>query len=462
MKRSAESNITLDQFPVPWSKRLLSTLGSGAFSVVNAANSIAPSEWLGIVSSHEGKNAFAHQDWQSALASALLLAQKQGWGILVADRAPYAETVVHACKRLHVPHRSLRLANCNGTTSSKNRPANAFATDEVDICDCGVLELAMEGSQLDSKIPIHDIATVFLANRLFVVALRSGGKMAHLLDKRLGLDEVPTGTMYLSLATTNRSSGSLSKTIDWLDRGVIGWHVARSSTPSVSHSSLVAPPFRCRISDDSYEKRSHQPIIPQRLLRPTAHKFLVHCTRARRGPWPDQSLLQFHDELLQQPWQDYPTALLTLQRILKQQRLLATDDFRRGSQHTVCFSSNELVQLLSMRRFRSHLARWDWEPYGIMIDLEWLRIRGARQVHYIDREAARKKDVDELSFCQVVSNGEGAIDWRQEQEWRIAGDVRLNQIPFSKAMVFVATQEEALAIQPLSRWPIVVCSKLDI
>jgi len=94
-----------------------------------------------------------------------------------------------------------------------------------------------------------------------------------------------------------------------------------------------------------------------------------------------------------------------------------------------------------------------------MIDQAWLESHDAKKVSYVDRNAAKKLNIDELSFCQVVSNEEGAIDWRQEQEWRIVGDVRLNQIPFSKAVVFVPTQAEAFSIQPFSRWPIVVCSK---
>ncbi len=109
-----------------------------------------------------------------------------------------------------------------------------------------------------------------------------------------------------------------------------------------------------------------------------------------------------------------------------------------------------------MRRFQSHVARWDWEPYGIMIDRDWLESNGARQVTYIDRATAKQASEEELGFCQVISNESGSQDWRNEQEWRIAGDVRLSQVPFSKAIVFVPTMADARAIQSLSRWPIAI------
>lgn len=458
MKRFLGTPISIDQFPVPWASILRSTLGDGTFVVSQTTSNIAPTEWLGIVSSHESKHGFAHQDWQDSLHSALQLSQKQGWGIIVASESPYAEVVVHMCKRLHCPYRTLRLSNTQEKARSHAK-SQSDAASLVDACDCGVIELAVQRSPGDTRIPIHDSATVFLSNRLFVVALRPGGKIAQLMESRLNHEAIPVGTTYLSLSTSPKSSGAISQAIHWLDRGAIGWLNAKRNPQCSSQEVPSISRFRCMTSEPYSEYLVHQPIFPLQLLKSTASKYLVHCTRARRGPWPDQSLTQFHDELLQNPWDEQPTTLMTLERILKRQRLLATNNFRRGNMDTVCFSSKELSELLAMRRFQSHLARWDWEPYGIMIDREWLQCQGAKQVCYIDRQTAKQTCIDELSFCQVVSREEGALDWRQEQEWRIAGDVRLNQVPFSKAVVFVPTLAEAIAIQSISRWPIAVCAK---
>ena len=111
-----------------------------------------------------------------------------------------------------------------------------------------------------------------------------------------------------------------------------------------------------------------------------------------------------------------------------------------------------------MRKFQTHLARWDWEPYGIMIDREWLESQGAKKVSYIDLATAKQTSDEALTYCQVMSDDAGSRDWRTEREWRIAGDVRLSRVPFSKALLFVPTLAEARLLQPISRWPIVVAN----
>ena len=452
------THTAIDQYPVPWSSHLPKLFGEGTFAVCQTTRRISPSEWLGIVSSHDSKNGFAHQHWQDSLHSALQLAHRQSWGILVAEETPYADVVVHHCKRLQVPYRILSLKTSRQPVAPKDTVAINLSDKDKDAWDCGVLELFVEASQADAKLPVQDIATVFLSNRLFVVALRSGGKIAKLLERRLSSQAIPPGTTYLSLTSTHKSTGGFRHAVEWLDRGAVGWLNTKAPRSIETLTERQETRDGGRMLETLPFFSSYQPIFPMRLLGTTVENFMVHCTRARRGPWPDQSLPQFHDELLQHPWDEQPTAFMTLQRILKQQRLIATNSYRRGNQHTVCFASKELSVLLSMRRFQSHLARWDWEPYGIMIHRDWLQSHGANQVCYITRDAAKKKSFDELSFCQVVSNEAGAIDWQEEQEWRIAGDVRLNLIPFSKAIVFVPTLSEAVALQPISRWPIAVCS----
>ena len=457
MNRLPATHTAIDRFPVPWSSILPSALGKSTFAVRQTTRRFAPSEWLGIISSHERKNGFAHQQWQDSLHSALLLAHRQGWGILVAGETPYADVVVHTCKRLQVPYRILGLMASHESVATEDEVAKHPVDTAKDAWDCGAVELSVEREQVEAKISVLDLATVFLSNRLFVVALRSGGKIAKLLERRLSFPAIPLGTTYLSIATTHNSTEAISQSVEWLDRGAVGWLNAKPPRSIESLTERQETRGGGRTSDTLPFCTSYQPVFPMRLLRSTVTSFLVHCTRARRGPWPDQSLPQFHDELLQQPWEEQPTAFMTLQRMLKQQRVIATHSYRRGNKPTVCFASKELSVLLSMRQFQSHLARWDWEPYGIMIHRDWLQSHGAKQVNYIERDAVKKKSEDDLSFCQVVSSEEGAIDWRQEQEWRIVGDVRLNAIPFSKAIVFVPTLAEAIALQPISRWPIAVC-----
>lgn len=456
MKRLPEKPLPIENFPVHWSDILTSLVGPLSFQLdVPCRDRMQlPKEWLGIVSSHQNKHGFANIDWQESLLSALHLARSQGWGVLCAQDAPYSDVVIHGCKRLHVPFRAIRVVNWY----ESNPQFESLLTSDSQSCDFGTLLLGCAGESAINKIPIHDLASVFLSNHLFVLELREGGKIAQLLDQRLKCQNIPKGTTYLSLRTINNSKSRQTIRTDWLDRGAIGWlnpGKPDHTDPRVEtkYGSQVCGPLA-----QSFHCKTHQPIFPIRLLRAEASKYLVHCTRSRRGPWPDQSINQFHDELMQSPWETQPTVLESLKKILMQQRLIATNNFRQGNIDTVCFSSNEITELLSMRKFQSHLARWDWEPYGIMIEREWLQSNGAKQVSYIDRASASKMSKDALAFCQVVSSDSNSTDWRTENEWRIAGDVRLSKLPFSKAIVFVPTYSEALAIQPISRWPIIVTS----
>ena len=75
-------------------------------------------------------------------------------------------------------------------------------------------------------------------------------------------------------------------------------------------------------------------------------------------------------------------------------------------------------------------------------------------MEYISPDQAKLRDYDELMYCQVVTSHGGKQDWTQEREWRIAGDLRLNRVPFEKCFVFVPTDIEAKQVQAFSRWPI--------
>jgi len=458
MKPPHETGIPIERFPIAWCDALPALLGSLTFHIEIPARKPTPCEWLGIVSSHNSRHGYASKDWQGSLLSALHLAHRQRWGVQFATETPYSEIIIHACKRFQIPFRVIQVCDAWG----QEHPTEKNSQGLIHACDCGILWLASAEADTQGDMPPHDLASVFLADHLFVLELREDGKIAKLLERRLSCLDIPIGSTYLSLPTTHtgssRARSSRPKRMDWLDRGAIGWLNTR--THALFDRQVVADSNGLEVpqSLQKFQRHTHQIIFPIRLLRNTKASYLVHCTRSRRGPWPDQSVAQFHDELLQSPWKEQPSVLGTLQRILQQQRLIATNNFRRGKTETVCFSSKDLTELLSMRRFQSHLARWDWEPFGIMIDRDWLVSHGAKQVAYMDRATAKLAGGEALEFCQVVSNESGSQDWRDEQEWRIAGDLRLNQVPFSKAIVFVPTSADARAIQSLSRWPIAIAN----
>ena len=436
-------------------------MGKGTFQIQSEIQRFDNLRLLGIASSRQAKFGFAEKDWQSALQASLHLAHQQGWVVLIASDTPYYPAIQHACSRMKVAWMSLVISNGNGNVSSNI----STATAENKVLHClGTIYFSPESPEACLPGPsIQDRAIAFLSDHLFALSVRKGGTIEILLHQRLETPEIPPGSTYITIQAATGSKPVASQVQRRLiDAGAVGWIIPSPSAETDANEAIAAIKGSQPedIIEDISQYRNRTTGISQLLIRlPTLRKrsdrkYLIHFTRARRGPWPDQSLSQFHDEIMHQPWTDKPSAMGTLIRILEQQRLIGTKDLRRSQQETVCFSQRPIDELPSMRRFQSHLGRWDWEPYGLMIDLDWMLEQGAKQVQYLSPEEAKLRDAGSLVYCQVVSSHGGKHDWTQEQEWRVAGDFRLHRVPFEKCFVFVPTDSEAKKIQRLSRWPI--------
>ena len=139
-------------------------------------------------------------------------------------------------------------------------------------------------------------------------------------------------------------------------------------------------------------------------------------------------------------------------------RLLSSGESIRNSTPVVSFTAAKFDDLAQMRVFRSHRGRWDFEPYGIGIDRNWLIASGAREVAYGDESVWEKLEVEDRPFFQKVGDKSGAIDWSVEKEWRTIGDVDLSVVPSDCVFVFVPSQAEAEQIASISPWRVVICA----
>ncbi|MDG2014772.1 MAG: hypothetical protein P8J33_14795, partial [Pirellulaceae bacterium] len=182
--------------------------------------------------------------------------------------------------------------------------------------------------------------------------------------------------------------------------------------------------------------------------------FLNHWTRHARHSWPDQSPLGRFDALFLNASQAVGP-LATLNRILAQQKLLASGRLISNGRRVVCFTEVPLKEFPKRRIFRSHLSRWDFEPWGISIRKNVLQGRGARKVQYLSDAAENPNPLGESIF-QVRINRPERNDWSQEQEWRIEGDLDLRTLRPQDAVVFVPDHQSAAALAPISRWPITI------
>ena len=188
----------------------------------------------------------------------------------------------------------------------------------------------------------------------------------------------------------------------------------------------------------------------------TRDDWLIHCTRECDGPWPGQSREEYLDNLILGRVESDHSVQCTLRRILVDGRLRAVSRPVRGAPPAVSFTSCPLEQLGSLRVFRPHRGRWDFEPYGLAISRDWLIARGTRPVVYQEHPDLSGEDPLEQP---AVSGENRRIDWTAEQEWRHPGDIELSEIPPDRGLVLVGQDTDVAAVADQSRWPIAVISR---
>ena len=182
-------------------------------------------------------------------------------------------------------------------------------------------------------------------------------------------------------------------------------------------------------------------------------QYVLHWTRRRFGPWPDQLEPRYHEDLLLGTTASKHDRISTLTKILVDKKLIASNDVTRDDRPVVSFSEVGVDQLTQLRTFRSHLSRWDFETLGIAIKKDVLKSLGGRGVVYGGESCWQQLDADEQPFFQ---KSDGKIDWSVEKEWRVIGDVDLAKIGHEDAFVFVDSFQNAARVMPFTNFKVVV------
>ena len=307
------------------------------------------------------------------------------------------------------------------------------------------------------------------ADEIRVLFLRPQGNIERLLNQTLtNTATSPRRSIYLLTShslTSQTRPPSAEQVRLWQTQGVVSWHLNVKSTDSASSSSpdwhvSQFPTSSTQIprNENSNPHADQAKIIPLSQFDET--DFFCHCTRAT-SVWPDQTEAESWDSfLLGQP--STAPAWLTLCRILCQQKLLASGHLIADGQRVVCFTEIPLSKLSEQRRFRPHLGRWDFEPYGIALAGSRLRQHPSfRAVTYgNDEQQAACVPAERVYFQRVKTNQHHkAWDWSQEREWRVIGDLDLRTFATQEIVAFIPTRHQAKMLQPYSRWPVVYLEK---
>ena len=137
-------------------------------------------------------------------------------------------------------------------------------------------------------------------------------------------------------------------------------------------------------------------------------------------------------------------------RITSMQKLIASNDLNRAKTKVVCFTARSLEDIKSMRVFRSHLSKWDFEPFGVGIRKSVVLELGGREVQYGTDESYARLAADDRPFFQLAvgkSKSSVPIDWTKESEWRVIGDINLGQLSMDDVILFVSDVQSARRLQ---------------
>lgn len=270
------------------------------------------------------------------------------------------------------------------------------------------------------------------------ISVRRDGNIARMLQARLAAPRSSIATRILILQDTETKPEPHIE--DLLKRGAIAWHLW--SEPSVSRTA--AAPVSTVVSSSAQ-------IIALRDF--DDREFVAHFTRGVDRPWRDQSLDTALDPyLMGRPPDRGP--LNVLSQILEQNTLAATNRLTRDATRVVCFTNIPLRKFRRTRVFRPHIARWDFEPFGIAVRRTAFQAAGGRPVLYGDEGFWKRLDPGDRPFFQIARGRK--VQWQREEEWRIVGDLNLQAFAQGQVVAFVPSREDALRLAPLCHWPIVV------
>lgn len=266
---------------------------------------------------------------------------------------------------------------------------------------------ALNGSDVQ-----RDHAIIEAADLVIAVAIRAGGHMETLLQSRWRAGK-PTQVVRPD-----------ENTVLW--RG--NRHLVDLGVPDVD-AELLGPAreWIARRPVVRQEKIEWTRFFPTWRQAPLETPTLAHFTRGTEGPWPGQSPADHWEDLWAGGLRARRNAPATLQRILETSKLLGSGRLIRGTFPVVSLTAVSPEKILELHRYRAHLIRWDFEPWGIIFDRNWLVRKNARPVKYLPGAAYRDLAVDEKPFFQ--KHEPPKCDYSAEEEWRIVGDLDFSDAP---------------------------------
>jgi hypothetical protein len=432
--------------------------------------------WTSIVSSRLGRYGRLLADWPALLELVLRAVRRTGSIYLAVPDTTLAPLVEPLLLRSAIPHVRMRLP------APAETDVAAWLADRLRLIaerpggdDCE-LHLSPELSSVafssaaascapsaPEAWPLQDRIAIGCAQRVRALLVRPRGTTAQLLERRLSDSRWDAGCVSVWLpgagenisTTRDAARRAAAAQLAWLQRGAVGWYVAPRGPRPAGLGCRTRPPCEQAL----WQLNSKYAFFSWGRAPPDGSRprYLVHCVRGAPGWLPAAAAA----DLVARSWlagqMPDESPLVTLANILASKRLRGRAALNRAAEPCVSFSAVPLEELVARRSFQSHLGRWDWEPFGLMIQREALERLGARPVIYGDAETYRRLSASERPFFQPARrrSARQQYDWEEELEWRVPGDVRLEELPRHAICLFVAYAHQAQSLARHSPWPVI-------
>lgn len=373
-------------------------------------------------SSRLGRRLDQKQDWFAALRTLACQLKVDQTFVWVKGTA-CAEATVSAAALFGCSHLEIVLPNTNAVRAAELEQWIAECCDSANHFDQVFVSPVITDS---AGWPLdQDELLIAVSERVVVLECRKGGKLLACLEKERPFNE---GRIWV-LQTKQPKTETVHRQL--IHQGAVPWilHDEQRLT-----SSVTSPKPRAVLPDGPLQ---------------SPDRWLCHWTRPTKGEWPDQSREDFLTELLLNCHSADRSALATLLRILRQQKLVATVS-RSEQARTVSWTEVPLIDFRKQRQYRRHRQRFDFEPWGIAARKQVLREFGVRKVQYVDNDASQD------GLTQPRFDRREKIDWSVEREWRSLGDFQFHQLASDDVCVFVNAESDAQAVANVCPYHVVV------
>ncbi|MFH1114501.1 MAG: hypothetical protein V1792_11320 [Pseudomonadota bacterium] len=319
----------------------------------------------------------------------------------------------------------------------------------------------------------RDALVAELASTLLVAEIRPGGNMEAILTKAkqrnvniLGVDICPKpppsigriSVLPVPAGLGNGNTASGQDTVHDSPGAACGaLRPADNKAGSDVHTHEAEPENTVGVFDSGWRKRLGACVITS-IEEVAGRGCLVHYTRSCPGPWPGQTMAEYCRSLIAGHGDAAHTAFDTLIRILREGLIRGSSRMIRGTVPVVSFTECLPPDLFPLIKWRTGLARWSFEPYGIAVEKEVLLKLGARRVVYGDEKVYESLPPEERYRFQLL--GSAGKDWSGEREWRLRGNLDIKNIEREDMVVVVRTMREAASVEERFALAVIAADRL--